>query len=490
MAVVELPSQVGPRDVKEYVTEIVYPHLQGIRSQLGKLQKWARGEQPDYLLVRKANAEKRALLKLAKTPLVKLAVDSLAQCLFVDGYRAEGERVNVAGPWRTWNANSFQRHQIGIHRAALTYGYAYARALPGTALDGSNQAVLAGFSPMDALCLYEDAVRDMYPKYALELLPNKRGVRFYDENVYYELPLPFDNSNDQQFFDPVEHGVGSVPFVRYLNVADLDGRTMGEVEAIVAVASRGDKTTFDRLLAQHYNSWKVKTATGIDDLAPDPDNPDAPVDEEAIRMVLEHDTVLATSGENAKFGTLDETDLAGFISAHEQDVEDFAAAAQLPAYLFGKLSNVNADTLAAANWPMTQKLFERKMMFGDAHNQLMRLAAHIEGDADGASDFTASVTWQDTSARSLAAAADAYGKMATMLGIPKPFLWLKLFPQSDVEAMLKHLMDEDEASEFLRYWNNGTPQIDPNGEFIGGKTGPAPAPGGVPGNDPSSRPSA
>ena len=485
-SIIELPSQVGPRDVKEYVTEIVYPHFRGIRTQLDRLNRWARGDQPDYLLVRRANAEKRALLKLAKTPWIRLAVDSMAQCLFVDGYRAEGERINVPGPWRTWNANGFRKYQIGIHRAALKYGYSYARALPGTALDGSNQAVLAAFSPRDALCLYEDPVRDMYPRYALELLPNHQGVRFYDDQVYYELPLPFANANELEFIEPIPHEVGKVPFVRYLNIADLDGFATGEVEAMVSVASRIDKTDYDRLLAQHHNSWKVKTATGIDDLLP-PEDPNAPLtDGDRAKLIIEHDTVLATSSENAKFGTLDETSLDGFISAHDSDIESFAAAAQLPAYLFGKLSNVSADTLAAANWPMTQKLFERQMTFGDAHNQLMRLAAYIEGDTEGAADFTASVTWQDASVRSLAQAADAYGKIATMLGVPKQFLWRKLFDQAECEAMEKHLMDSDEESVFLRYWAAGGPQIDPDGNYVGGK--PAQAPGGIPGNDPSSRP--
>lgn len=484
MAIIELPAQIGPRDVTEYVTQIVYPHFRGVRSQLDRLNRWTRGDQPDYLLVRRASSEKRALLRLAKTPWVRLAVNSLTQCLFVDGYRAEGQRVNVPGPWQTWNANSFRKYQIGIHRAALTYGYSYARALPGTALDGANQAVLAAFSPRDALCLYEDPVRDQFPKYALELLPNRQGVRLYDDNFYYELPLPFNNSHEIDFVEPVLHGVGRVPFVRYLNEADLDGYSTGEVESMVTVASRIDKTDYDRLLAQHHNSWKVKTATGIDDLLP-PENPDEPFDPDRAKLIIEHDTVLATASEHATFGTLDETSLDGFIAAHDSDVESFAAAAQLPAYLFGKLSNVSADTLAAANWPMMQKLFERQQTFGDAHNQLMRLAAHIEGDAAGAADFTASVTWQDPAVRSLAQAADAYGKIATMLGVPKQFLWRKLFDQAECEAMEAHLMDDDTESTFLRYWAAGGPQIDPDGNFIGGKA--AAAPGGVPGNDPSAR---
>jgi len=64
-------------------------------------------------------------------------------------------------------ANQMQARQVAIHRAALTYGHAYASALLGTALDGSDQAVLRGWSPRRCLALYEDSVSDDWARYAL-----------------------------------------------------------------------------------------------------------------------------------------------------------------------------------------------------------------------------------------------------------------------------------------------------------------------------------
>ncbi|MBF9350658.1 MULTISPECIES: phage portal protein [Mycobacteroides] len=466
---IELPSAISHNEVRKYVSDVVWPEFIHRRMKLDKIANWARGAQPDYLIA-PANKEKRALLKLAKTPWLGLVVTTFTQCLFVDGYRAEGEKLNAPGQWQTWNANNMAKQQIGIHRAALTYGYSYARALPGVALDGANQATLAGLSPRSLLALYENPVSDEYPRYALELMHNGSAVRFYTDHYYYDLPMPTSGEFPVDP-EPVYHGVGVCPFVRYVNMMDLDGFTMGEVEYLIPAAAKIDKTDFDRLLAQHYNSWKVKVATGIDEL----DAESTPEEAQQAKFKLAQDDILMHGNHEAKFYTLPETALDGFIASHEQDVESLASNAQLPSYLLtGKLANLSADALTAATKGTTQKLYERQVTFGSAHNQLMRLAAHVEGDAAAARDFTASVSWQDTQIRSLAQAVDAYGKAAQMLGMPKQFLW-SLIPgitQSDVEAMEKHFHDDDPVTKTLLYWNNG-PGQDPNQQKQPG----------VPGND-------
>lgn len=457
---IDYPDTIADSDVKDFIENKLWPEFVQRREKLDKIAKWARGEQPDYL-IQNANREKRALLKLAKTPWLGLVVTHFAQALYVDGYRAEGAKENSKAQWDTWCANNMQARQIAIHRAALTYGYSFARVLPGTGLDGEDQAEIRGVSPRRLLALYEDQVNDEYPKYALELANNGKYVRLYTDTDYYELKMPrpgyFPNEAP---IKKVRHGVGVCPFVRYTNLMDLDGYTMGEVEYLVPVASKIDKTDYDRLLAQHYNSWKVKVATGIDDLDSDATQEEA----DAARVKIAQDDILMHGNPEAKFYTLPETNLDGFLGAHTQDVEILANNAQVPVWVLnGQLSNLSGDALTAATKGTIQKLYERQVTFGSAHNQLMRLAAHVEGNKDGAKDFTASVSWQDTSVRSLAQAVDAYGKAATMLGMPKEFLW-GLIPgitKSDVESMREHFNDQDDMSQMLLWWTpNG-----PGGKF-------------------------
>jgi hypothetical protein len=462
---IELPSNVSASDVREYVGEVIYPHFLDKKLEYDHIKHWVTGCQPDYLLDPDATSEKRALLKLAKTPWLGLVVDSFTQCLLVDGYRSEGSKDNIPGPWRTWNANGMQARQVAIHRAALTYGHAYASALVGTALDGSDQAVLRGWSPRRCLALYVDPVSDDYPKYAIVLMQDGKTLRFFDEQYYYDIPMPHAGDFPEDIpMVQVYHGTGVVPIVRYLNTMDLDGRVLGEVEKLVPIASRIDKTLFDRLLTQHYNSFKIITATGLDELTADASDEDAAAAEQELSQ---NRRVLATGNPNAQFGVIPETALAPFVQAFESDIATLESVSQLPPSWSSRLVNLSADALAAARAATTQKIYERKINFGAAHNQLMRLAAHLEGDKEASADFEATVTWADTEVRSLSQVVDAWGKAAQMLGVPRWATWRKIPGVTDDEARMwwENLLEDSPEAQFLRYYGqqqsqNGNPDPD------------------------------
>lgn len=461
---IEIPSTIAASEVREYVGDIFFPHFLDKKSEYDHIKHWATGCQPDYLLDPDATSEKRALLKLAKTPWLGLVVDTFAQTLYVDGYRSEGSKENIPGPWRTWNANNMQAHQVAIHRAALTYGHAYASALSGTALDGSDQAVLRGWSPRRCLALYEDNSSDDWPKYALVLLQNGKTLRFFDDQYYYDIPMPHAGDFPEELpMVQVYHGTGVVPIVRYQNTMDLDGRVLGEVEKLVPIASRIDKTLFDRLLTQHYNSFKIITATGLDELTADASDEDAA---QAEQELSQNRRVLATGNPNASFGVIPETALQPFVAAFESDIATLESVSQLPPSWSSRLVNLSADALAAARAATTQKIFERKMNFGSAHNQLLRLSAFIEGDKEAAGDFEACVTWADTEVRSLSQVVDAWGKAAAMLGVPKWATWRKLPGVTDDEARMwwDNLLEESPEAEFLRYYGQSNSQNGANGE--------------------------
>jgi hypothetical protein len=69
------------------------------------------------------------------------------------------------------------------------------------------------------------------------------------------------------------------------------------------------------MLVQHFNSWKVRYVTGM----AKPDDAEETLTESKLQ--LRQDDILVGEGEGMKFGTLDETELAGFIAAHEADVK-------------------------------------------------------------------------------------------------------------------------------------------------------------------------
>jgi hypothetical protein len=419
---------MSPADVVELTEQTLLPLFWKERQRLDRIDRWCRWEQEDARLPRAATAELRRLVQLAKTPWLGLVVTTTAQCMYVDGYRSP-ENSADAGPWDTWEANDFDTRQISIHRAALQYGTAYVTVLPGTS-DAGKYSAMRGVSPRKMLAVYADPAEDDWPMYAIRVEPLGSGafaLRVYDEESVYFLGVE-GNGAAPVFIEERQHDSGVTPVVRYAHI-DLEGRATGDVEPYISVAARINKTSLDRLLVQHFGSWKVRTISGLS----------APDDEEAAnraKMRLRQDDILVAEDPDTKFGTLDETPLDGFIKAWESDIEALAAVAQVPTHnLTGQMVNLSAEALAAARASLNQKVTEWQKALGKSHEQALRLAAAQQGDAVAATDYNAHVTWQDMEIRSMSQAVDALGKASQMLGVPPQALWNRIpgVTKSDVD---------------------------------------------------------
>lgn len=402
----------------ELVKEVLWPQYKAERERLVEIDKWYRWDHPHHHTPSTASRELKRLIELSRTPWLKLVVDVVAQTMYADGYKSPDDRADTKA-WNRWLGNGFESRQIAIHKAGLAYGYSFATALPGTAPDGSRMAALRGHSPLSMQAVYADPAEDDWPLYAMRVIKQPGGVRLlrvYDDEFVHFLSCE-DSGYNVKYIEPRPHGAAVTPVVRYTNQLDLDGRADGEVEPFVSVAARINKTDYDRMLTQHFSSWKVRYAAGMS--APESDE-----ERNAEKSKLRQEDFLIAEDPDTKFGTLDATPLDGFINAHNTDIETLAAVSQTPTpALTGKLINLSAEALASVRAQLEQKAAERKVSFGRSHAQLLRLGARIDGDETAANDIAARITWQDTSIRSFSQAVDALGKAAQMLNIPVQSLW-------------------------------------------------------------------
>ena len=407
-------------DALEVVSDQLFPLLKKERDRLDKVDCWYRWQHEKPKIPRKANAEQRWLAELVQTPWLGLVVTNIAQAMYVDGYRSPDVPDN-SRPWRTWQANDLDNRQIAIHRAALAYGQSFATVLPGENDQGEDMAVIRGVSPRKMVAVYADPAEDDWPMFALRgepSGPNKSWMLrlFDDEAVHY---ITADSSGRAEYMSFDIHEATVCPVVRYANMLDLDGRTDGEVEPFIPTAARINKTAFDRLMTQHFASWKVRTIAGMDEPPPE--------EKDKRKLELRQDDQLIASDADTKFGQLDESPLDGFIRAYESDITTLAAVAQVPTTsLTGNVANLSADAIAEMRAGLTQKVTERQKSFGKSHDQTLRLAAALQGDSDGAADVMAHVTWSDMQIRSLSQAVDALGKASQMLGVPPQALWSRI----------------------------------------------------------------
>lgn len=439
-------------DVEQLIGDQLWSAFMAERERLDTIDKWWRWSHDKPHQPRQASTEYKELSARAQGPWLSLPVTALAQALYVEGYRRSDDPDN-AEPWKWWQANGMDGRQIAVHRAAIAYGLSYGLCLPGRDDQGDPMPVMRGISPRRMIAMYLDPAEDVWPAFALRADPAKVdgtsgwSVRLYDDEAVYRLLA--DASGKLTWVDFEVHDIGLCPVVRFANMLDLEGRADGEVEPFIPVAGRIDQTVFDRLVVQRFASWVVRTISGMS--PPDGANDSAEaIAAEKLRLMV--DGILVADDPDTKFGSLPATPLDGFIKAHEADIRDLAAMTQTPPHhLLGQMANLSAEALAAAEAGLSRKVEERKHSFGESHEQWLRLAAAVMGDAEGARDTEAQVKWRDMESRSLAQTADALGKMAQMLGVPVEMLWEKIpnWTQQDVERARSMRQAEDAFAGIL-----------------------------------------
>lgn len=430
-------------EIIELVAKRLLPQWQIERTKLDRIDLWLRWNHESPHQPRTSQTQEyRELQARSITPWLSLVVTSVAQALYVNGYRAADSGPDDPAPlgWRMFQANGMDGRQSAIYRAALGYGYAYGKSLPGTdPLTREKMPAMRGVSPRRMLAFYQDPAEDDTPQMAIQvdLRPGRMlRIRVYDDQWIYHLSGSLD-SDKLEYVTAERHSVGVCPIVRFSNMLDLEGRCDGEVEPYISTAGRIDQTTFDRLVVQRFSSWIVRTIAGMNLT----DTADATGETpQASKLRLKVEDILVAEDNDTKFGSLPASDLHGFIEAHEADVKALAAVTQTPAHeLLGTMANLSAEALAAARASLTAKVTERQHSFGESWEQWLRLGSAIAGDTAGAADFSSQVRWEETEIRSLAQAADALGKLAQMLNVPDEILWEKIpgFTQQDVERARK-----------------------------------------------------
>lgn len=446
------------RQVKKIYDRLL-PTLNRQRRECKRVDSWLKPLERGFELPAKATREHQGLADLSRTPWLRLVVDNVTQAMYVDSIVGEDGRIDEL--WRLWHDNACDAQQIPNHRSFVAYGHSYGVVTPGVRA-GQATAKIRFVSPKSVAVEFEDAGADLYPSAALE------SVSSQDDTLRYRLFVPgrvltlVQGHRNGSTLDGLSveseyaTGLDVVPVVQFSNQKDLDGNVIGEVEPFIPTAQRINKTAYDRLLAQHYNSWKVKYVTGLElpTVADEYGNPTGEVDQaeaEKLKLKLAQDDILVAEEPDSKFGTLDATALEPFVTSWRSDIEALAAVSQTPAHaLTGQLVNLNAEALAAARAPLTQKVFEREKNAGASYARVLRLAAFFAGYDDIAGNELVRVTWQDMEIRSLSQAVDALGKASQMLGVPARGLWSHIpgIEASDVQEW-ERLADEDNERDPL-----------------------------------------
>jgi hypothetical protein len=421
--------------------------------RLERIDKYIHGHHDDPYMPDRADEEYKLLAKRAVSNWIPLLIGTPAQAAYVDNYRRGNSLTEIDSngtprlsgedtlpEWKHWQHSRLDARQAAIYRGALGYGHSFT-----VTEKVKNKVVTKGLSALRTAAVFEDPANDDTPIAALTITrratAEKPGqARMWDSRVEYIVSFKslYDIENGVVVKVVKRHGASECPVTRFVASVDLEGRTVGVVEPMIPLQNRINQTIFDLLVAQTYGSFQVRTVTGMV-----PPQKMEPVRDEATGEIVDWTPVFDNDGQpvpaninlnarrflfaedhEAKFDSLPGTPLGGYIDSIDMSIRHLAAISQTPPhYLLGQIANLSAEALTAAETALSRKVEEFKHSWGESWERVFRLAAELNGDIAASDDFEGEIIWRDMENRSLAQAADALGKMADNLGIPKRGLW-------------------------------------------------------------------
>jgi hypothetical protein len=384
--------------------DIIYEYAQGVRGY----PKVPEG----------TGQEVKDLAKLSVKNVLSLVRDSFVQNLSVVGYRDALAKENSSA-WQGWQANRMDGRQNEVYRPAVGYGASYVVV----AKDDEIGARWRPRSPRQLLAVYEDPQSDEWPQYAFETWidqsdakPHRRGVLYDDEFMY---PLDFGDlptvQEDQNHTDvaraaglkgvgePVAHGAQYCPVIRFVNGRDAEDLIVGELAPLLGLQRAINAVNFDRMIVSRFGAFPQKVISGWAGSS----------EEEVLKASAKR--VWTFEDPDVKAQHFPPADMDQYNKVLAEMLEHVAMVAQIsPAQVTGKLINVSAEALAAAEANQQRKLQSKRDSFGESWEQVFRCAAEISGEAP---DEQAEVVWRDTEARSFASIVDGIVKLGTA-GVP------------------------------------------------------------------------
>jgi hypothetical protein len=184
---------------------------------------------------------------------------------------------------------------------------------------------------------------------------------------------------------------------------------------VISTVDQINKLLCDMLVASEVAAFKQRWATGLEIPEDDDGQPIQP-----FKAAV--DRVWMSDAADAKFGEFSATDLSNYTGAVEQRIQSLAARTRTPPhYLLGSIVNASGDALKAAEAGLASKVNGKKMAFGEAIEEAIRLAFAWKGD-ERANDLSAEVDWAPSETRSESEYVDSLVKKMA-IGVPKEQLW-------------------------------------------------------------------
>ncbi|MFI2367294.1 phage portal protein [Streptomyces sp. NPDC018833] len=411
---------------------------------------------------------------------VQVVADSPVERLTVTGFLALGETSADKDLWEVWQVNGLDADsQLGFLGAVtgsrcfvLVWGDPDDPNMPVVTFEDASQSIVA-YEPGSrrhrraALKRWQDGnedyatlyLKDEVWKFCRPLAQQDKSPQEADVDEELKRWKPREMGDEP---NPQPNPMGVVPMVELPNKPMLVDEPISDVRGVIAMQDAINLLWAQLFTASDYASFPQRVILGTEP-------PKIPKLNSAGEIVGHQnvdiqkfavDRVMMFSGEKARIAEWQAANLAMYTGIIEVAVGHLAAQTRTPQhYLIGKMANLSADALLAAETGLVQRVDEKKLWFGQGLREMARLIALAKGeDAKASALRSGRVMWADSESRSHAQMADALLKLK-QLGFPFEWLALRygLTPTevADMMEMKAAELEADPVTELTRQMTGG-----------------------------------
>ncbi len=394
-------------------------HGRRLRSRVDQLDFWWRYYTGDHPLPQGPPNATQAYLdfqRMSRTNFVQMIVDSTVARTSVMGVNAGDGQVDETA-WSWWQANRLDSRQAQIYRVALAQSAAYVSV---SADPETGQPLIVGEHPRQTITEESPETGRVASgaKFWYDAIEGRGRANLYlpDRTIRYVTgrrapgPLPLLGRSSWEVMDELEHELGIVPLVPFYARHELGEEPEADFASVLTVQDRINLGVLNRMTAERYAAFRQRWVKGVEfGVEVDP-----ATGLERVVQPFKPDpaSVWATEFENAQFGEFSQTDLTGFLRAHEADVRAMLLLSRTPGYYYATdLVNLSADTVTALDAQHVAKVREFQAQWGESWEDVLRVAGRV---AEDEVERTAiEVRWQDPRQFNPAVLADMAVKLQT-----------------------------------------------------------------------------
>ena len=392
---------------------------------------------------------------------MKIVVDAPVSRMEIQGFRFDPDTSKNTweldadtDAWKMWQANNFDAISRMVHIDACKLGVSYVLVAPPDPHDPYNsEPIMTGEHPSQSYVMADPTNPNK------RLAAVKRWADDWDNHAYatvylgdsltqYRSEKPLSTSSVGQGLDdliiytadgePIQvastlhkvnwlqiggtaNPVGVVPMVAIINNPDLLNGGSSDLDTAIPIQDAVNKYCLDMQVSSEFHAYPQRWATGWERAVDDQGNE---LTGRQVELMMSATRMVRAESKETAFGQFATGDVNNYILPIELYIDHLAAQTQTPVYyLKGKLANLSADAMHAADQGLVDRVNGKILTYSDPWEEYLRTAFLAVNDQVRGHAKSAEVIWADPESKSLAVVVNAAVQMRQALNVPIEMAW-------------------------------------------------------------------